>query len=97
LKFFTPLYRYYQPAYVYVLGRQKLDNIEATLLKLTTGSQEIILSPKKIIVWWSVAICSVVYFQFTIPKPKESGLYEAQLVYPDGRESLRYWNKIEIR
>ncbi len=79
------------------ISQEKLDNLEAPSLKLTNGFQETVLTPKKIIVWWAVATCHVIYFQYTIPKSTESGFYEAQLVYPDGRESLKYWNKIEIK
>ena len=79
------------------ITQEKLDNMESPSLKLTKNSTGIILSPKKIVVWWAVATCNVVYFQYTIPTSTASGFYEAQLVYPDGRESLKYWNKIEIK
>ena len=79
------------------ISQEQLDKIETPFLQLSKGSNEIKVLPKKIIVWWSVATCNVVYFQYTIPKSTESGFYEAQLVYPDGRESLKYWNKIEIK
>jgi hypothetical protein len=88
---------FFSSCYGIGVSQEKLDNIEAPPLKLSNGLQEITLSPKKIIIWWGVATCNVVYYQYTIPKSTESGFYEAQLVHPDGRESLKYWNKIEIK
>lgn len=88
---------FYSSCYGIGITQEQLDKIEAPSLKLTNSLEEITLTPKKIIVWWSVATCNVVYFQYTIPGSTESGFYEAQLVYPDGRESLKYWNKIEIK
>ena len=74
-----------------------LRNIEAPKLRLTTNSRVIDVTPITKSFGWAVAGGSVVYFQYTIPKSTASGFYEAQLVYPDGRESLKYWNKIEIK
>ena len=74
-----------------------LRNIEAPKLRLTGNSGEINVTPTTKSFGWPIAGVSVVYFQYTIPKSAASGFYEAQLVYPDGRESLKYWNKIEIK
>ena len=77
--------------------QEELAQKIAPTLQLTKSSNVYILNPTKKNYSWAVAGISVVYFQYTIPKSTESGFYEAQLVYPDGRESLKYWNKIEIR
>jgi hypothetical protein len=76
---------------------EELESKIAPKLHLKMSSKEIILNPIKKVYGWAIAGASVLYFQYTIPKSTESGFYEAQLVYPDGRESLKYWNKIEIR
>ena len=76
---------------------EELESKLAPKLQLKMASKEIILNPIKKVYSWAIAGASVLYFQYTIPKSTESGFYEAQLVYPDGRESLRYWNKIEIK
>ncbi len=87
----------FMSCYSVPISQENLDKIEAPSLKLTRDFKELEVPSKKIIVWLPRVFCSVIYFQYTIPKSTESGFYEAQLVYPDGRESLKYWNKIEIR
>ena len=79
------------------ISAEELDTKIAPKLKLTMLSKEIFLNPTKKVYGWAIAGASVLYFQYTLPKSTESGFYEAQLVYPDGRESLKYWNKIEIK
>jgi hypothetical protein len=76
---------------------EELESKLAPKLQLKMASKEIILNPIKKVYGWAIAGASVLYFQYTIPKSTESGFYEAQLIYPDGRESLKYWNKIEIK
>ena len=77
--------------------QEELAKIIAPTLQLTKSSNIYLLNPIKKNYSWAAAGVSVVYFQYTIPKSTASGFYEAQLVYPDGRESLKYWNKIEIK
>ena len=73
-----------------------LRNVEAPKLRLMVNSKQTDLTPIAKSFGWG-GIMSIIYFQYTIPKSTESGFYEAQLIYPDGRESLKYWNKIEIK
>jgi len=37
------------------------------------------------------------YGRYDIPASLQPGLYEARLVYADKSESLRYWNKIQVK
>ena len=88
---------YTSKAYGGSFSSQDLENIIAPILQLTKSSNVINLTPIKKVITMPVAVFHVLHFQYTIPKSTESGFYEAQLIYPDGRESLKYWNKIEIK
>ena len=77
--------------------QEELAQKIAPILQLTKSSNVYTLNPTKKNYSWAVAGVSVLYFQYTIPTSTASGFYEAQLIYPDGRESLKYWNKIEIK
>ncbi len=86
--------------FVSISGNQStaeaLQNIITPTLRLAKQNTEILLKPTP--KFYGVGgIMRISFFQYTIPKYTESGFYEAQLVYPDGRESLKYWNKIEIQ
>ena len=84
-------------AYGGSFSSQDIENIIAPTLQLTKSSNVINLTPTKKVITQPVAAFHVLHFQYTIPTSTESGFYEAQLIYPDGRESLKYWNKIEIK
>ena len=66
-------------------------------LKLMANSEVIELQPTSIRIWWSLAATSFHGFYYIIPKDLKLGLYEVQLIYPNGEESLKYWNKIGIK
>jgi hypothetical protein len=81
------------PTIIYSSTLQK-ENIPE--LKLTNNNRIIVLQPIPVRVSWTVALTSFHGFYYVLPKDLESGLYEGLLLYHNGEESLRYWNKIEI-
>ena len=66
-------------------------------LKLIVNSEIVELQPIPTRIWWEFGATSSHGFYYILPKDLKSGLYEVQLIYPNGEESLKYWNKIGIK
>lgn len=82
------------PTLLYSTNLQK-ENIPS--LKLISRNSVIELQPTPIRISFPVAITSFHGFYYVLPRELESALYEVQLIYPNGEESLKYWNKMGIR
>ena len=82
------------PTLLYSTNLQK-ENIPS--LKLIVNNKAIELKPTPIRISFPIAITSFHGFYYVLPKELESGSYEVQLIYPNGEESLKYWNKIGIK
>jgi hypothetical protein len=80
-----------------ISAKNLLNKEDIPLLKLRTNNKSIELTPVVQIFHWTIAFISYYGFYYTIPKDIETGFYEVRLVYPNGEESNRYWNKLEIR
>ena len=72
-------------------------NISDLMTTNILNNKAVELQPTPLRISFPVALTSYHGFYYIVPKELESGLYEVQLIYPNGEESLKYWNKIGIK
>lgn len=80
-----------------ILYSNNLKKEDTPSLKLILNNKAVELQPTPLRISFPVALTSYHGFYYIVPKELESGLYEVQLIYPNGEESLKYWNKIGIK